>query len=65
MMYYVVCPLSLAATRPSWVPIILINNLAIHMFGIGVPIAFITSRVMWGGTPASTPRPAVSVAAGS
>jgi hypothetical protein len=59
VMYYIVLPLSASATRPSWVPIILINNLAIHMFGIGLPIAFITSRVVWSDAPAPTARATV------
>jgi hypothetical protein len=63
MMYYVVCPLSLALTRPSWDPVILANNLAIHMFGIGTPIAFITSRIL-GAEPVARPAHAATQAAG-
>jgi len=56
VMYYVVLPyLSQSATRASYVPIILINNLAIHMFGIGTTIAFVTSRVL-GSEPAAFSR---------
>jgi hypothetical protein len=56
VMYYFVLPyLSQSATRASYVPIILINNLAIHMFGIGTTIAFITSRVL-GSEPVLTRR---------
>jgi hypothetical protein len=50
VMYYVVLPLSAATARPSWEPIVLINNLAIHMFGIGLTIAWISSRVLGSDT---------------
>jgi hypothetical protein len=60
-MYYVVLPyLSKALTRPSAVPIILINNLGIHMI-VGTAIAFVASRVLGSApTPAvrATPHPA-------
>ena len=63
VMYYVVLPLSLSATRPSWVPIILINNLAIHAFGIGLTIALVASRVI-GPEPVSTARRTAAQPAG-
>jgi hypothetical protein len=55
VMYYIVLPLSAAGARASYVPIVLINNLAIHMFGVGLPIALIANRIL--GTDPVSPAP--------
>jgi hypothetical protein len=62
VMYYVVLPLSGSATRPSFVPIVLINNLGIHAFGVGLPIAWITSRVLDAEPARSSARTATQTA---
>ena len=55
VMYYVVLPyLSQSATRASYVPIVLINNLGIHMI-VGTAIALVASRVL-GGEPVLSRR---------
>ncbi len=55
VMYYIVLPLFAAGARASYVPIVLINNLGIHAFGVGLPIAVIASRIL--GTEPAAPAP--------
>jgi len=43
-MYYVVMPLSKIARTPTLAPVSLINQLSIHILGVGITIAFILSR---------------------
>jgi hypothetical protein len=49
VMYYVVLPLSAAQSRASYVPWMLLNNLGIHAFGVGLPIALLARKALRSG----------------
>jgi hypothetical protein len=45
-MYYVVMPLSKIGRTPTVTPVSLINQLSIHILGVGITIAYLLSRLL-------------------